>query len=80
MSAPHWIDGPPPSCVVRACPRPATHYYLDAPTGGWRYGCERHMRRRRADPEQVACVLLRGATRRGTDHPTNSPTNRPSTP
>jgi hypothetical protein len=57
----HWVDGPYPGCAEDGCGRRATHYYLDAPTGVWRYGCERHMRQRRADPAQVAYVLHRGA-------------------
>jgi len=45
----------------------------DAATGTWRYGCERHMRQRRADPERVAYVQLRRPGRRETNPPTDGP-------
>lgn len=61
----HWVDGPPPPCAEAGCGRPASHFYRDAATGAWRYGCEQHMRQRRADAEQVAYVMLRGKRRDG---------------
>jgi hypothetical protein len=69
----HWVDGPPPRCAEPDCGRGATHRYLDAATDSWRYGCERHMRQRRADPERVAYVQLRKPGRRGTTPPTDGP-------
>ncbi len=76
MRSPHWVSGPYPDCAEDRCGRRATHYYLDAQSGSWRYGCERHMRERRADPEQVAYVLHRGAIHRDRNDPTGGPTTR----